>query len=331
MKNLRSYILLAAIVIIVSCAKDSLFKQVDIKDFSIENAKSFFEENALELKLIPFTVNNHNHSDEHCNCTSHIILPTWEKALINKSDNIIQYEVPLKINYSIGATLISYNKETDAVHSIAAKHQAYLVITKNVSDNSISMNVVTLIGRFMNDKIIMTEESLTIRGGKKDFYGFIIESDLSGNILKSESLFNGEVSNLNSVIKYTKEVDMDSYFGYLTFMNNPLTKGDDDGYQSGCPNYVNCSICGIFTLNTSGICWACEAFPPAHSCHIPGCTGTWCLNPGCHYCGSPSCQGQCNTTQPPCPNCGKTSICNCYPPPGSACPACGSTTGCYCN
>ena len=177
-----------------------------------------------------------------------------------------------------------------------------------------------------------SKEVLTIRGNKKDFYGFIIESDLSGNILKTESLYNGEVSNLKSDIKYTKEANMDSYFGYVIFMNNPLTKGDGDGYQTGCPNYVSCGRCGMLTLNTNGYCWACQDYANPHTCLIPGCTGSWCINQsGCHYCGSPSCQGQCNSTQPPCPNCGKTSICNCYPPPGSACPACGSTTGCSCN
>ena len=329
--------------LIFSCAREdvSLTPQEFDSDFTLIEAKSYFQEHIGSIVPVDFSVNHnhdcddpaHNHESTDTKSFTAVksLIPDWGKATqVVKGDAII-INIPLQEQDPYAAVL--FFKKDGKTTTKQGSTVSTFVMAKETKTQVIRTFASTVIGEGVPAENIQSSSPWLFTGDKSAFTGFQIISDEKGNYLASYAYDNG-VTHITRA-QYAKDnqklMEQDAFFGYSLV---PIQLGTKSGGCMWCPDCdklwslqnTTCGDCGgqlEYTLDPAVVleilfCPGCF-FPLAfctcnsggtnpYSC--PFCGSLYCFWQcrvgGCYFCGGPYCLGQCQGggggTNPPTPS-----------------------------
>lgn len=320
------YVLLVGLVFLsgilyLSCQKND--KNLTHEDFlKIQEAKSYFENNASTLKFFAFEGHNHNGHvvTKGVNESSNLLLD-WDNARTIRTASADIVEVPIKMSAPIYCVLYDGFGNSQLNRKQAAIKSSLII--ENVHTEGFSYYVLTLCGV---QKTSSSQDKYCYSADKTGFSGYEILSNEGGDITKVYGYEKGtqRVTNLFRICKsMIDSTGKDIYYKGLQLLGSLglQTKGGglpETGEMNmfvRCPNcdnlnsYTNdyCSFCNYY-LGIGwgeGTCPVCQRDPClcCEDCHWYPCVCENTCYTNCSYCGALGCTGQClgegNLPDPP--------------------------------
>lgn len=329
MKN-KIYILVSSILFIllcVACLKDDLELPADransYTSFSIQDARAFFEENALELEPLIF-----KKKELTSKCTSTLpsisMMPEWNNALVEMNGQVQMVEVLLQsgtIPYAIRSEVTADGK-TSSLKLLTFRR---LVVAK-LKSGQIQMYMMTLVPDYGDmGKLIKDPRSFRYLGGS-DFSGLVLYSGLNGHFIEGYRFDEGRRTSevyIDPRPNGTEEGERryDEIRFKLSFGESVQTRSGTYGATSE-PDHSSCPECHGQSRECLGKCLTCETLFKGtlddvdllycHVCHernedclcCPACQKYPCVCP-CVWCGFYPCRccPICHITPCQCPRC----------------------------
>ncbi len=314
--------LISVSLFVYSCIKQELLSSSKIElnsNFKLSEAKSYFENNAKDLRLVDF---NHSAENDMKTKSANIfdnVIPDWGKAVQFTNSNSIIFEVPFQ-QKAISSAFVTRVRDSLVLKKQVQAHTS-LVVQKFPQADTIRYFVVTVIGEYYGEEDINKVQPFHYIGDRRHFRGYLLISNTQGKVLRSYYFDKGGRKLV--VIKSDTQANTSSNHTLIRIAKTSvLTKGG--GYETGediypcevpgCSGQVingECNSCGTRYLggvicedegvycpecgNYKGQCICCPI------CHHYPCT---CNDPvPCPYCGDPYCNGSCQTLIF-CPTCG---------------------------
>ena len=300
-------------ILYLSCQKND--KNLTHEDFlKIQEAKSYFENNASTLKFFAFEGHNH---DGHVvtkgvNESSNLLLD-WDNARTIKTASADIVEVPIKMSAPIYGVLYDGFGNSQLNRKQAAVKSSLII--ENVHTEGFSYYVLTLCGV---QKTSGTQDKYCYSADKTSFSGYEIFSNENGDITKVYGYENGtqRVTNLSPICKsMIDSTGKDIHHKGLQLLGSLglQTKGGGLPEIGEYPTYINCPNCGAQNFYFDVYCFQCSyylqtyygedwcpmCFHPVSNC-VCCSTCHWypCIceqiNYGtCDFCGAIGCTGQC--------------------------------------
>ncbi len=337
--KLTIVILVSVSLLVYSCIKQDFLNPPGTElneNFKLSEARSFFENNATDLRLVDF---NHSPITVLETKSSYIqenIVPDWEQATQTCNSNSIMFEIPLN-QTSVKTALIVSKKDSAGLQTKRVKAESSLIVQKFTANDAVRYFVVTVIGEYYGKGEINKVNPFRYNGDRRKFNGYMIISDVDGEFQTGYYYANGGRKHIS--IKPESQNKSASHFTVIRLLKTTLiTKGG--GYESGedvfpcdipgCSGLVEngvCSVCGthyiggVIVEDDGTYCPECGNFIGqcicCNICHLYPCE---CGNPTpCPYCGDPYCNGECQNYST-CTNCGSQLI-------NGVCPNCNGTGG----
>ena len=306
----------------------------DSGEFSISEARKYFEENATDLSFIHFTDSARIHSRSVSRKAE--LSPDWEKAVRTVGKETVLVEIPLKSN---AVLLESIRYFTDGKLTIAKGCVSHvrLVMAQRTNGN-VDMFIVTLVPspRYPNSQKDL--ESFRYLGGSGNFTGKVFCSTLEGHFVEAAQYIGGRFfskvnaiprSRLEAMSYNLSDVSYESFIFTPGVLSRSGTYNFDETDGSGslmcefhpwleadsCPLCLDevvviaCQRCGR-RLEDGEICtclcgWClqypcrccewCHTYPCIHSNTLcQVCFTDPCTQ--CTYCGLHYCYGRCQNT-----------------------------------
>lgn len=326
--------LVSVSLFVYSCLKQEFINHVKTElneNFTLSEARSLFESNAKDLRLVEFSYSHKSDLKTKSANMSENVIPDWDKAVQTTNSNSIMFEIPFKQNAKSSAILIS---KSDSIVTYLKKVtvESSLVIQKFPEIDTVRYFVVTVLGEYIGNEDINKANPFCYNGDRKGFEGYVIISDLDGCVLDTYYYAKGGRKHVR--IKPETEANTFSKYTIIRMSKiSALTKGG--GYESGedvfpcdipgCAGQVVDGVCnacgvryiaGVIVEDDAEYCSECNQFIGqcicCSVCHRLPCI---CNDPvPCPYCEDPYCNGECQTFHF-CTNCG-TELVN------GSCPSC---------
>ncbi len=238
------------ILFVSSCTvENSLFERIEEKNFTLEQARANFENNAEDLKLVSFLQSQNlnkarTKSDGETDWEN--IVPDWENAVSGQTESGIAFMVPISLSAQTkGRFNINYGK----YHTYFFKDhevKCYLVV-EQTNEGEIRRFITTGIGSstLINDP----GQPFLYTGSRSHFNGLFIISDETGHCLDAHFYCSGKSYELYApsdncdinLLNRTPSIG-------VSVSNLPiLTKGGGDGNITSCYDYRYCPICNEIT------------------------------------------------------------------------------------
>lgn len=160
--------------ILVSCLKDI---GANTEQYSLSQAKVFFETTATDLS-VPIL----NTATKSVILKSDNIIPQWEKAKQKNTDSSVIYEILLNSSNRLVGTLLNVR---DSVKSARIANFAISLIIEKLNNTDIPVAFVSSI--LISNKNVKPEYI----GNRDKYNGFVIKSQLDGNIIDINFHTNG--------------------------------------------------------------------------------------------------------------------------------------------
>ena len=306
----------------------------DSGEFSISEARKYFEENATDLSFIHITDSARIHSRSVSRKAE--LSPAWERAVRTVGKEAVLVEIPLKSN---AVLLESIRYFTDGKLTISKGCVSHVrLVMAQLSNGNVDMFIVTLVPspRYPNSQKDL--ESFRYLGGSGNFTGKVFCSTLEGHFVEAAQYIGGRFfskvnaiprSRLEAMSYNLSDVSYESFIFTPGVLSRSGTYNFDETDGSGslmcefhpwleadsCPLCLDevvviaCQRCGR-RLEDGEICtclcgW-CLQYPCrcCEWCHTYPCIHTSTLCPECHtdpctqctYCGLHYCYGRCQNT-----------------------------------
>lgn len=225
--------------ILVSCLKDI---GANTEQYSLSQAKVFFETTATDLS-VPIL----NTATKSVILKSDNIIPQWEKAKQKNTDSSVIYEIPLNSSNRLVGTLLNVR---DSVKSARIANFAISLIIEKLNNTDIPVAFVSSI--LISNKNVKPEYI----GNRDKYNGFVIKSQLDGNIIDINFHTNGllQKARLHPIdINNIPKGYMFYSFAIRSIMGtkggDPYMPGEEDYHWKG---WSTCSSCG-YTYPTNDI------------------------------------------------------------------------------
>lgn len=266
-----------------SCSSDMLYGDEE-SSFTIEQAKSYFEDNTQGLSLVEYLQPS---TKSLVPSRFENITPDWENAKIRIKNGVVTIAASLIDSKTYRATLeLTAGKKKIATED-GVSFSSFLIVQKNTITEKICRYVVTLVGH-------NNTGSSVFFGENTDFRGIMMYSTEEGRCFRAyevnKSHFHRLFVNADTSSVEAGENKMAVKFGFSVSSHiDTRGGGGNGGYSSGEDNYHYCYMCGNLTDFTAG---------------------------SCAKCGSPFFDGGGNAFYYYCPKCGRTEEdCICHLPP----------------
>lgn len=175
------FIRLLFLLLLLGCTEDPL-KFQEVPDFTVSQARAFFEGNATDLREVSFGKEALSRSVDCSNIT-----PDWGSAKITQTGKITTVEIPLKGDAcKIARTSKMTNSKT--LHGFTSRVTTKLVVQKHVEVESPRQFVVTMIDGLSRG---LQKNETSNCYGTSDFSGYVIVSAVTGEYLESFQSDNG--------------------------------------------------------------------------------------------------------------------------------------------
>ena len=255
------------ILFVSSCTvENSLFERIEEKNFTLEQARANFENNAEDLKLVSFLQSQNlnkarTKSDGETDWEN--IVPDWENAVSGQTESGIAFMVPISLSAQTkGRFNINYGK----YHTYFFKDhevKCYLVV-EQTNEGEIRRFITTGIGSstLINDP----GQPFLYTGSRSHFNGLFIISDETGRALNTYFYNNGNRHELHIVTDTCNANNLKGMASIGVAISNfpVLTKGGGDGNTTSEEDWRYCNYCQTvskWVLNEEGtyICPNCES------------------------------------------------------------------------
>lgn len=306
----------------------------DSGEFSISEARKYFEENATDLSFIHITDSARIHSRSVSRKAE--LSPAWERAVRTVGKEAVLVEIPLKSN---AVLLESIRYFTDGKLTISKGCVSHVrLVMAQLSNGNVDMFIVTLVPspRYPNSQKDL--ESFRYLGGSGNFTGKVFCSTLEGHFVEAAQYIGGRFfskvnaiprSRLEAMSYNLSDVSYESFIFTPGVLSRSGTYNFDETDGSGslmcefhpwleadsCPLCLDevvviaCQRCGR-RLEDGEICtclcgWClqypcrccewCHTYPCIHSNTLcQVCFTDPCTQ--CTYCGLHYCYGRCQNT-----------------------------------
>lgn len=308
------FIHLLIILLLVSCTHEPI-DYGESSNFTIADAKDYFEDNATDLRNVSFNSEVISRSFERENVT-----PDWKSAKITQTGKIITVEIPLDGDVCKIARTSRMNG-AKKLYGFATKVTTKLVVQRHAESGICRQFVVTLVDG-LSQSFLKNETRNYC--DKTNYSGYIIISAVTGEYLESFRSINGRWERVY-MAPGTKEDLEDTRNASIHLLGadaSSATYSFGEGGSERCPNCGNvlsmCTCC----KNCGGKgCSECTVivYPTCPKCHY---TGPGATTGSCYCC--PQCHNYPCTCRNVCPFClSDPCVCALF-----SCPYCGSR---YCN
>ncbi len=200
------------------------------------NSKEYFENNASELSLPQFYSNTKSNVDLGEN-----IFPMWDDAITTTADGTSIVEVPLGPIGSVVATMTTVHDSH--AHHQKATYSSFLVMEYANNNETPQMYISTLIEQGNKATISYTMS-------RTEFNGFIVKSNLNGEVLNVEHYINGKSNVMQPKVWNINEIPE----GY-TFYGFKTARLDQSIATRGCPGAgweMQCLYCDRYFTYDGG-------------------------------------------------------------------------------
>ena len=309
-KGLLHILCLMAILAFHSCSHEWLDSGKNNLNQAVDEARAYFEENATDLSMPQLLISPETKTDDIF--LGGNLVPAWDKFISAENDRFTTLEIPLSRDFAMRAAIFYPQDGKHRFVSENVRVQSDLVIRKSKKSGNFNYFVATIIGSSA-PSAERNNNPWTYLGSRKCFNGYVIISNVEGEILETFYYRNGNRFFVK-LKSHEKRGSVDTnIFGFIVGQSMPLTKGGS--YETGesielcpfcykvlvdymcdCPNwlenvtvtgeYVYCDKCGML----KGHC-VCGNNP----CPLCGKEPCECSGQeyNCEYCGSPYCNGRC--------------------------------------
>ena len=309
-KGLLHILCLMAILAFHSCSHEWFDGDKRCLNPAVEEARAYFEENATDLSMPQLLIPPETKTDDIFSGGN--LVPAWDKFISAENDRFTTLEIPLSRDFAMRAAIFYPQDGKHRFVSENVRVQSNLVIRKSKKSGNFNYFVATIIGSSA-PPAERNNNPWTYLGSRKGFNGYVIISNVEGDILETFYYRNGNRFFVK-LKSHEKRGSVDTnIFGFIVGQSMPLTKGGS--YETGesielcpfcykvlvdymcdCPNwlenvtvtgeYVYCDKCGML----KGHC-VCGNNP----CPLCGKEPCECSGQeyNCEYCGSPYCNGRC--------------------------------------
>ena len=313
MKNGLLHILyLMAILAFHSCSHEWFDGDKRCLNSAVEEARSYFEGNATDLSMPQLMMPPETKTDDILSGGN--LVPVWDRFITAENDRFTTFEIPLSRDFAMRAAMFY---PQDGKHKFVTENvrvQSNLVIRKSKKSGNFNYFVSTVIG---SSAVPAEKDNNPWRylGSRKGFNGYVIISNVEGDILETFYYRNGNRFFITLKNQAQRDSLCTNRFGFIVGRSMPLTKGgsyetgesqslcifcnkplvdyecDCPGWQNSKPvmgEYVYCDKCGML----KGHC-VCGNYP----CPLCGKEPCECSGQeyNCEYCGSPYCNGRCQS------------------------------------
>ncbi|HNY05479.1 MAG TPA: zinc ribbon domain-containing protein [Candidatus Egerieousia sp.] len=318
----RIYIIFAVVFlafVLSACTGDHISGLNENEKFSLAEAKTNFEDNAQDLKLVEYF---NSGSAAATKADFENITPDWENAIYGTTKNSSAYMVPLNVPAN---TVASFYAKTGIYYIIKKSNydiKSYLVIER-LDNGQVRRFITTAIGSM--DNRYSDDKAFLYTGCRTHFNGFMLYSDETGKCVEayyfgnSKKVMLGVIHDNNDMKNSTNRTA--TLIGFALHFPKIVTKSSTDSLQTNHPTgYITgeegdswyCYNCGVYVhgdicpnckhgnSDANGgaflmFCPDCGALVQDCNCGHFGGGGDHNYEPNspCPYCGREDCTGQC--------------------------------------
>ena len=287
MKNGLLHILcLMAILAFHSCSHEWFGGNKRNSDSSVDEARSYFKGNATDLSMPQLMMPPETKTDDILSGGN--LVPVWDRFITAENDRFTTFEIPLSRDFAMRAAMFY---PQDGKHKFVTENvrvQSNLVIRKSKKSGNFNYFVSTVIG---SSAVPAEKDNNPWRylGSRKGFNGYVIISNVEGDILETFYYRNGNRFFITLKNQAQRDSLCTNRFGFIVGRSMPLTKGGS--YETG---------------ESQSLCIFCNKPLVDYECDCPGWQNS---NPVmgeyvcCDKCGM--LKGHCVCGNYPCPLCGK--------------------------